>query len=110
MSFGALRCLGGVALEAGGRDPLSDIKRGLDGIIGERVRVTANKGRRQVVEREGTLEKTYPSLFVIRLDEGDSNRRVTYTYADVLTEMVKLTRCDVQGDQTTAGFTTGAGL
>ncbi len=73
-----------------GRDVLLDIKRGLDGIVGERVRVTASKGRRQVVEREGTLEKTYPNLFVIRIDEGESSRRVTYTYADVLTEVVKL--------------------
>lgn len=86
-------------MTSAGRDPLLDIKRGLDGLVGERVKVTANKGRRQVVEREGTLEKTYPSLFVIRLDEGSSSRRITYTYADVLTEMVKLTFYGEQGDK-----------
>lgn len=77
-------------MDSGGRDILVDIKRGLDSLVGERVRITANKGRRQVVEREGTLEKTYPNLFVIRITEGDNSRRVTYTYADVLTEVVKL--------------------
>lgn len=81
-------------MDFGGRDILLDIKRGLDGLVGERVRVTANKGRRQVIEREGTLEKTYPNLFVIRLDEGEACRRVTYTYADVLTEVVKLSVYD----------------
>lgn len=74
-----------------------EIKRGIDSLVGERVRVTANKGRRQVVEREGTLERTYPNLFVIRLDEGDSSRRLSYTYADVLTETVKLAVYNSQG-------------
>ncbi len=83
-------------MEVGARDPLLDIKRGLEELVGERVRVTAHKGRRQVVEREGTLEKTYPSLFVIRLDDGPVARRVTYTYTDVLTEMVKLAVCDAR--------------
>jgi len=73
-------------------DSLVTIRKGIEELVGSRVRVTANKGRRQVIEREGVLEKTYPSLFVIRLDE-EGSRRMTFTYADVLTEMVKLTVC-----------------
>lgn len=87
-----------------GRAPLNEIKRGIDSLVGERVRVTANKGRRQVVEREGTLERTYPNLFVIRLDEGESSRRLTYTYADVLTETVKLAVFDGQQGATAVKF------
>lgn len=79
-------------MDAAERGPLQDIKRDIEALVGERVRVTTSKGRRQVVEREGTLEKTYPSLFVIRMD-GDSGRRVSYTYVDVLTESVKLSVC-----------------
>lgn len=83
-------------MDTGERVPLQDIKKGIQALVGERVRVTTSKGRRQVVEREGTLEKTYPSLFVIRMD-GDAGRRVSFTYVDVLTEMVKLDVCDGQG-------------
>lgn len=83
-------------MDTGERVPLQDIKRGIEALVGERVRVTTSKGRRQVIEREGTLEKTYPSLFVIRMD-GDTGRRVSFTYVDVLTEMVKLSVCDGNG-------------
>jgi len=72
------------------RDVLAEIRRDLENYVGKRVRVRANKGRRRIVEREGTLEKTYPNLFVIRLDEQYQNRRVSYTYADLLTAMVEV--------------------
>lgn len=70
---------------------LSDIKRDLDGLIGERIRLRANRGRRRVDEREGILEKTYPSIFVVRIEEDVAGaRRISFSYADVLTEMVEL--------------------
>lgn len=74
-------------------NPLQGIKKDIEALVGERVRVTTSKGRRQVVEREGTLERTYPSLFVVRMD-GDLARRVSFTYVDVLTESVKVSVCD----------------
>lgn len=72
---------------------LADIKRDLDGLIGSRIRLRANKGRRKVDEREGILERTYPSIFVVRLVEDSSMRRVSFSYADILTEAVELTVC-----------------
>lgn len=72
---------------------LADIKRDLDGLIGARIRLRANKGRRKVDEREGILERTYPSIFVVRLEEDVSSRRISFSYADVLTEAVQLTVC-----------------
>ncbi|MFO7245659.1 MAG: Veg family protein [Thermaerobacter sp.] len=79
------------------RDVLARIKSDLDGFVGHPVRIKAHKGRRRVVEREGTLEKTYPSLFVVKLGPDQQNRRVTFTYADILTETVELTVLDDRG-------------
>lgn len=76
------------------RDSLAQIKRALDGLVGRRVRIKANKGRRRIVVREGTLEQTYPSLFVVKLGSDQHNRRVSFTYTDVLTETVELTVID----------------
>ncbi len=70
---------------------LAEIKRNLDSLVGARIRVKANKGRRRIVEREGILQKTYSNHFIIRLGEAHSHRVLSYTYADVLTEAVKLT-------------------
>lgn len=70
---------------------LEDIKRELDSHVGEKIRVKANKGRKKIDEKEGVLEKTYPHIFVVRIEEGNiSERRVSYSYADVLTETVEL--------------------
>jgi uncharacterized protein Veg len=81
------------------RRVLADIKRDLDGLIGERIRLRANRGRRRIDEKEGVLEKTYQSIFVIRLDEtGATARRVSFSYADVLTETVALEVASGEGE------------
>jgi uncharacterized protein Veg len=84
---------------ARGRNVLSDIRQALDGFVGARVLVKANRGRRKVVEREGTLERTYGSHFVILLDEDKQYRRVSYSYADLLTDIVELSLCGQKGLQ-----------
>ncbi|AMA74529.1 MULTISPECIES: biofilm formation stimulator Veg [Aneurinibacillus] len=76
------------------RNTLHDIKRSLDNHIGERILLRANGGRRKTVERTGVLEETYPSVFIVKLDEDKhAFERVSYSYADVLTETVELTIC-----------------
>lgn len=74
---------------------LVDIKRTLDANIGKRITIKANGGRRKTIERSGFLEETYPSVFIIKLDEDQNAfERVSYSYADVLTETVQLTVCE----------------
>lgn len=73
------------------KSALDLIKRDLELCIGKHVKLKANRGRRKVVEAEGTLEQTYPKVFVIRLDAASSPvKRMSYSYADVLTETVEL--------------------
>lgn len=83
----------------GGQSVLSEIRQALDGFVGRRVLVKANRGRRKVVEREGTLERTYANHFVILLDEDKQYRRVSYSYADLLTDIVELSLCGQKGLQ-----------
>jgi uncharacterized protein Veg len=84
---------------ASGQTVLAEIRRALDGFVGSRVLVRANRGRRKVVEREGTLERTYANHFVILLDEDKQYRRVSYSYADLLTDIVELSLCGQKGLQ-----------
>ena len=39
-------------------------------------------------EKEATIEKAYPNIFVVRYEEN--NRNVTYSYTDVLTRTVEV--------------------
>lgn len=71
---------------------LADIKQALDGNLGKRLTLKANGGRRKTIERSGVLAETYPSVFIVELDQAENAfERVSYSYADVLTETVELT-------------------
>jgi uncharacterized protein Veg len=73
-------------------DIVGRIKTDLEACKGSKMRLRANLGRCKVVEREGVLEETHPNLFVIRVEEKrDRSRRISYSYADVLTRTVELT-------------------
>lgn len=74
-----------------GKEVLSAIKKNIDEHIGEKVVLKANSGRRKIMKREGILEKTYPNIFVIRVEGSDStSRTISYSYSDILTQTVQL--------------------
>lgn len=74
------------------RSTLNDIKRNIEGYVGQKVTLKANKGRKRTMIREGVLENTYPSIFVVKINgEYNSVRRVSYSYSDILTESVEVT-------------------
>lgn len=77
-----------------GQNDLSKIKSSLTDSVGQKVKLTAKKGRKQIVTREGIIESTYPSIFTVKLDNENefftSERRVSYSYTDVLTKSVEL--------------------
>ncbi|OPJ63394.1 Veg family protein [Clostridium oryzae] len=70
---------------------LAAIKQDIESHVGEMVTLKANGGRRKILVNKGIIEKTYASIFVIRLEsENDTRRTVTYSYSDVLTKTVQL--------------------
>lgn len=71
------------------KNVLASIKNQMDDHIGEKVTLRANNGRRKIIVSSGVLEKTYTSIFVVRL-EDDAQRTVTYSYSDVLTKTVQI--------------------
>ncbi len=71
------------------------IRTDLTELTGTRMRLRANMGRSKIIEREGVLEQTHPSLFVVKVDEKrDRTARVSYSYVDVLTGTVELTHVE----------------
>ena len=85
---------------------LGQIRHHLEVHLGQLVTVRANRGRRRIVERQGTLEQTYPDLFLVRLGENQHNRSISFTYADVLTSDVEVL---FQGEQGPQKFEISAG-
>lgn len=80
------------------RNALTEIKRSLEVHVGRKIMLKANGGRRKTIERTGVLEETYPSVFIVKLDqEQHAFKRVSYSYADILTETVEVTVCNDEG-------------
>lgn len=70
---------------------LKSIKEGLDQQLGNKIMLTAQAGRKKVTERKGILTETYPSVFVVELDQDKhAFDRVSYSYTDILTESVEI--------------------
>lgn len=75
-----------------GRGDIFQVKKEIDNYVGSKVRIRANKGRKKIVIKEGVIQSTYPSIFVVSLDSKSQNdeRVVSYSYTDVLTHTVEL--------------------
>lgn len=73
---------------------LDRIREDLDVFVGKPIRIKANRGRKRIFEVEGILEQTYPKVFVVSFKERQVERRISYSYADLLTKAVELSSED----------------
>ncbi len=80
-----------MAVPAPQHDVVDKIKTDLQSLVGSKLKLRANMGRCKIIEREGVLEETHPNLFVVNVHEKRGRqRRISYSYADVLTKTVEL--------------------
>ena len=76
------------------KSDLFQIKKNIETCVGERVQLKANKGRKKAFIKEGVIENSYPSIFIIKFEnEYETTRRVSYSYTDILTKAVELVIC-----------------
>jgi uncharacterized protein Veg len=63
--------------------------------MGKKVKVRINRGRHKVDVTEGVISETYPSIFLIKIQETKDTpvRIVSYSYTDILTRDVELILC-----------------
>ncbi|MGM9987013.1 MAG: Veg family protein [Bacillaceae bacterium] len=70
---------------------LNEIKDALHSNVGRRLLLKANSGRKKTIEKLGVLSETYPAVFIVQLEQVDNSfERLSFSYADVLTETVQL--------------------
>jgi len=73
---------------------LLQIKKDIENCIGQKIQLKANKGRKKAFIKEGILENTYPSIFVVKFENDyEATRRVSYSYTDILTKAVEIVVC-----------------
>lgn len=78
---------------------LTQIKTDVQENLGQRVKLTSKKGNKKMKILLGVIESIHPSIFTVKLDSsslcatGNEVRRVSYSYADVLTKNIEISPC-----------------
>lgn len=74
---------------------ITNLKSDINEMVGQKIIVKGSLGRCKTFEKEATIEKAYPNIFVIKYEE--EKRNVTYSYTDVLTRTVEVDVFDGTG-------------
>ena len=70
------------------KNDIANLKTDILDKVGQKIIVKGSLGRSKAFEKEATIEKAYPNIFVVKYEEN--NRNVTYSYTDVLTRTVEV--------------------
>ena len=70
------------------KSDIANLKTDIIEKIGQKIIVKGSLGRSRAFEKEATIEKAYPNIFVVKYEEN--NRNVTYSYTDILTRTVEV--------------------
>ena len=74
---------------------ITNLKTDITEKIGQKIIIKGAIGRSKYFEKEATIEKAYPNLFIVKYD--DEQRNVTYSYKDILTRIVEVDVYDGEG-------------
>lgn len=70
------------------RNDITNLRGDIEEKVGQKIIVRGTLGRSKFFEKEATLQKAYPNLFVVKYNEEEGN--ATYSYTDVLTRTIDL--------------------
>lgn len=77
------------------QDDILNLQSNIKEKIGQKIIVKGSLGRSKIFEKEATIEKAYPNIFVVKYEENERN--VSYQYKDVLTRTVEVDVFDGTG-------------
>lgn len=63
---------------------------------GSRVMIKLDRGRNKIDVQQGVIQKAYPSVFTIMVDEIDEDRPaqlLSFSYTDVITKEIRMKLC-----------------
>ena len=66
------------------------VKDKVNSLVGKRLKISVNKGRKRVVRYEGEITGVYPSLIMLKIFDDRVISSLTASYSDLLTGDVKL--------------------
>ena len=72
------------------KESMQKIRQDVESYIGQEIDIKSNIGRNKKVNKRGTIDSAYSNLFVVK--ETDSQRKLSYSYADVVMNSLEITK------------------
>ena len=70
------------------------IKAKIQAMLGKNINMSVCRGRKRVSQYSGTIENTFPSVFIVRLKDKEKDTKfvscLSYSYNDVLCGEVRI--------------------
>ena len=67
-----------------------EIRGGIEKNLGRRVWMRSHRGRSKCVENVGILERSFPSVFTILIEEHGQEKRISYGYNELFTRQLEM--------------------
>ncbi len=69
---------------------LDTIRDGLEEKVGKEVCIARLRGRQRRENVTGKITKTYPNIFTVTTEQGETTALYSYSYVDIITKAIKL--------------------
>ena len=72
---------------------LQSVRQSIKQQVGNKIKISANRGRHKFETAHGIIKETYPNIFVVELEDEsgkDQNKTVSFSYQDVITRDVRM--------------------
>mgnify|MGYP000826509233 FL=1 len=74
---------------------ISKVRASVHQQSGNRVKIQLDRGRNKVDIQEGVIQKAYPSVFTILVDDEQDNapQLLSFSYTDIITKDIRMKLC-----------------
>ena len=74
---------------------ISKVRASVHQQCGNRVKIQLDRGRNKVDIQEGVIQKAYPSVFTILVDDEQDNapQSLSFSYTDIITKDIRMKLC-----------------
>ena len=74
---------------------ISKVRASVHQQCGNRVKIQLDRGRNKVDIQEGVIQKAYPSVFTILVDDEQDNapQLLSFSYTDIITKDTRMKLC-----------------
>lgn len=74
---------------------ISKVRASVHQQCGNRVKIQLDRGRNKVDIQEGVIQKAYPSVFTVLVDDEQDNapQLLSFSYTDIITKDIRMKLC-----------------